>query len=489
MVLSVRHGVARALAAAAVAAALLRGPAAAQSTPNPKPASKRAGAAPAFQIPQIPYQRYLLPNGLTVILAEDHAVPLVAMTVWYHVGSKNEKPRRTGFAHLFEHVMFQGSEHVANDVHIKVIEEVGGRMNGSTTEDRTNYFEWVPSSELETILWLESDRMGFLLPTLTQAKLDEQRAVVKNERRQGVDNQVFGTGSESVAKAMYPTTNPYSWPVIGSMADLSAASLEDVTNFFRTYYAPNNATLTLVGDFKPARAKALIAKYFGPIKRGSAIVRPAVPPTRLPDERRLVLEDPRAELPQFQISWPIVPDGHRDEAPLSALAWLLTSDRTARLSKLLVYDRQLASNVYAWSGTNENAGQFTVDVQPRPGVDLTEIERLVDSVLTTAKTTPFTAAELKRYKTGVRVNSVMNLDQAINRAETLASGQVYFGNPLHYVTSTRAALAVTSAAVQRVARQYLTPGRVVLSMVPAGQAQLASRPDRPSTNVTPTPEK
>ncbi len=452
-------------------------------------AATESARATEFRVPEIPHERYTLPNGLTVILAEDHAVPLVALTVWYHVGSKNEKPGRTGFAHLFEHVMFQGSKHVANDQHFKVIEEAGGQINGSTSNDRTNYYEVVPSNELETILWLEADRMGFLLPTLTRAKLDEQRAVVKNERRQRVDNQVFGTASEAVARVLYPADNPYSWPVIGHMADLDAASLDDVTEFFRTYYAPTNATLVLAGDFVPAQAKAMIAKYFGEIPRGPAVQRPTVSFTPLRAEHRLVLEDARATLPQLQITWPTVPDGHQDEAALDALSWLLTGTRTSRLSKLLVYDRQLATGVSASSGQSENTGEFEIYVAPRPGTSLTELERLVDSVVATVQTTPFTAAELERYKAGIRVDAVTGLEGAHDKAETLAEGQVFYGDPLNYAVQQRAALAVTTKEVARVAKKYLTSGRVVLSMVPAGQAAQASYPDRPFTNVTPTPEK
>lgn len=470
-----------ALAAAVAAASGL--------APSASAAAQSAPAAPKFEIPKIEHERFTLPNGLTVILAEDHAVPVVALTIWYHVGSKNEKPGRTGFAHLFEHVMFQGSKHVGNDQHFKIIEEAGGSINGSTWNDGTNYYETVPSSELETILWLESDRMGFLLPTLTQAKLDEQRAVVKNERRQRVDNQVFGTASEAISAALYPPSNPYSWPVIGYMRDLDAASVEDVTDFFRTYYAPSNATLVLAGDFTPERAKALIAKYFGPIPRGPALTRPSVPAVRLSEEKRLVLEDARATLPQFRITWPTVAAGDKDEAALDALAWLLSADRTSRLSKLLVYDRQLATNAAVASDQDEKAGQFVAYVSPRPGASLTEIERLTDSVLASVQTTPFTAAELDRYKAGIRVAAVTGLGSALSKAEILAEGQTYYRDPLSYAKQQQASLRVTLKDVQRVAKKYLTSGRVVLSMVKAGQAASASRPDLPSTNVTPTPEK
>ncbi len=226
-------------------------------------------AQPTLQIDQ-----YRLPNGLTVIMHEDHSVPVTAVQIMYHVGSKNEKPKRTGFAHLFEHVMFKGSEHVADGEHFKLLQEIGANINGSTTEDRTNYFEVVPSNYVELALYMESDRMGFLLQALTQSKLDNQRDVVKNERRQNYDNQPYGTAREKLAKTLFPPTHPYSWPVIGYMEDLSAAALEDVKEFFRLYYAPNNACLVIVGNFDPKQTREWVEKYFGPIPAGKPIERP-----------------------------------------------------------------------------------------------------------------------------------------------------------------------------------------------------------------------
>ncbi|MEO8010990.1 MAG: pitrilysin family protein, partial [Dokdonella sp.] len=239
----------------------------------------------------IPFETYVLPNGLTVIHAIERSTPTVAINMWYHVGSKNEQPGRTGFAHLFEHVMFTGSGNVPYGVHDKLTNGVGGSNNGTTDNDRTDYFETVPSNYLEASIWLEADRMGYLLDALDIAKLNAQRDIVKNERRQGVDNQPYGRANEIIAAALYPASNPYSWDVIGSMADLSAASEDDVKNFFRLYYAPNNAILTIVGDFDPVKAQAWVTKYFGDIPRGKTITRPSVPLVTLPAEKRLVYED------------------------------------------------------------------------------------------------------------------------------------------------------------------------------------------------------
>jgi zinc protease len=300
--------------------------------------------------------------------------------VWYHVGSKNEVPGRTGFAHLFEHVMFTGSGHVPYGLHDKLTEGVGGFNNGSTTTDRTNFYEIVPSNYLESAIWLESDRMGFLLDALDTTKLNAQRDIVKNERRQSYDNQPYGRTSEIISAAMYPKNHPYEWPVIGSMTDLSAASVDDVKNFFRLYYAPNNATLTIAGDFDPAQAKSWVQKYFGDLSRGKAIVRPQVKLVSLASERRLTFED-RVQVPRLTISWPTVGETQSDDHILDVLASVLSASRTARLQKELVYDRQWASAVGAQERTNENGGEFRITLTPRPGHSLTELEVATDSII------------------------------------------------------------------------------------------------------------
>src|SRR5688572_19012819 len=254
---------------------------------------------------RIPFEKYTLPNGLTVILAPDRSTPTVTVDVWYHVGSKNEVPGRTGFAHMFEHVMFTGSGNVAYGVHDRMTEGVGGNNNGSTSHDRTNYFENIPSNYLETALWMEADRMGFLLDALDSAKFVAQRDIVQNERRQGVDNQPYGRANEIMLAAMFPAGHPYSWDVIGSMRDLLVAPLDDVKSFFRQYYAPNNATIAIVGDFDPAQTKQWIARYFADIPRGKRIERPKVAQGTLPGERRLLYED-RVPGPRRYLRWPAV---------------------------------------------------------------------------------------------------------------------------------------------------------------------------------------
>ena len=321
-----------------------------------------------------------LPNGLEVILSPDHTVPQVAVDVWYHVGSKNEVPGRTGFAHMFEHVMFTGSGHVPYGMHDRLTEGVGGNNNGSTTNDRTNYYEIVPSNYLESALWLESDRMGFLLDKLDEAKFKAQRDIVQNERRQGTDNQPYGRASEILTTALYPESNPYSWPVVGYIADLQKAGVDDVKEFFRTYYAPSNATIAIVGDFDPAQAKAMVTKYFGDLKRGAAITRPKVTPVTLSSEKRLMFED-RVQVPRLYIPWPSVGDDNDDVYALQFLGQILAGPRTARLTKALVYDLQSAATVSAFNRGAENSGSFGVSVTPRPGHTLTEVEATADSVI------------------------------------------------------------------------------------------------------------
>jgi zinc protease len=424
---------------------------------------------------KIPFETYTLPNGLTVILSPDASTPTVAVDVWYHVGSKNERPGRTGFAHLFEHVMFTGSGHAPYGMHDKLTGGIGGSNNGTTNNDRTTYYETVPSNYLEDQIWLEADRMGFLLDTLDLKKIDAQRDIVKNERRQSVDNQPYGRATEILVHAIYPPTNPYSWDVIGSMQDLSNASEEDVKNFFRLYYAPNNATLTIVGDFDAAKTKAWVAKYFTDIPRGKPITRPAVEPVTLPAETRLVLED-KVQVPRLYLEWPTVGEKHDDHFALDVLAAVLTGPRTARLTKALVFDSQKAAGVSAFQNSNEDVGQFAVILTPRPGETLTDLEASADQVLDRVKTDGATADEITRATAGLELAFLNGLQSDLGKAFQLADGVGYHGSAAYFQTDYQKSLAVTAADVKRVAGKYLTHGRVVLSIVPTGKLDLASKP-------------
>ena len=434
----------------------------------------------------IPFERVTLPNGLNVILAPDHTIPQVAVDVWYHVGSKNEVPGRTGFAHMFEHVMFTGSGHVPYGVHDRLTEGVGGNNNGSTTNDRTNYYENVPSNYLEDALWLEADRMGFLLDKLDEAKFSAQRDIVQNERRQGIDNQPYGRNFEIVEAAMFPSTHPYSWPVVGYMADLKKATVEDVKNFFRLYYAPSNATLAIVGDFDPAQAKAWVRKYFGDLKTGGKITRPTVVAPTLSAEKRLVFED-RVQVPRLSIAWPSVGDDKEDEYALESLAQILAGSRTARLTKTLVYDRQTAASVNAFNNDSENSGYFMILITPRPGHTLTELEGTADSVIARLKSEGPTAEELAKTKAGLEFQFVSRLQSNLGKAETLNESLVFHHDAGYYRTAFSRLKSVTAADVKRVANKYLGSGRVVLSIVPQGKTDLASKADK-SKRVAVSPD-
>ena len=423
----------------------------------------------------IPFETYTLPNGLTVVLSTDHTAPTVAVNIWYHVGSKNELPGRTGFAHLFEHVMFTGSAHVPYGLHDKLTEGVGGSNNGSTSNDITNYFETIPSNYLESALWIEADRMGFLLDTLDIAKLNAQRDIVKNERRQRMDNQPYGRVFELLASHIYPATHPYHWDVIGSMEDLSAASEEDVKNFFRLYYAPNNAFLTIVGDFDPAQAKAWVQKYFGDIPRGKPVPRPAVAPVALPAAKRLVFED-RVQVPRLYLVWPTVGEKSDDRFALSVLGSILAGPRTAPLSKALVFDTQAAASVSADQNSNEDVGEFFVTITPRPGHSLTELEAAADTVLEKMRAEGPTVEQVQKATAGEELSFVRGLESNLGKAFQLASGAAIHGDPGYFRTEYQKTLAVTPADVKRVANKYLTSGRVALSVVPIGKADQASKP-------------
>ncbi len=432
-----------------------------------------APAARAQSVPALRFEKYSLPNGLEVILSEDHSVPLVAVDTWYHVGSGDEKPGRTGFAHLFEHIMFMGSQHVPVGSFDQWLEAAGGNNNGSTTEDRTNYFEYMPSNALPLALWLDADRMGHLLPTMDQAKVDLQRDVVKNERRQRVDNVPYGRADETIRGALYPAGHPYSWPVIGSMADLSAATLDDVRNFFRTYYAPNNATLVIAGDFAPDSAKAWVRQYFGGIPRGPALpARPNPARVSLARDTMLVLED-KVQLPRFYYTWPTVRLFTADDAPLEILADVLAGDKNSRLYKRLVYEQQTAQAVAAYQDGNRLAGAFTLSVTPKPGQAPAALAAAADEEVARLAREGPTARELERAKNSVRVTFLDRLASVNSKADVLNTYNYLAGTPDYARQDAARYDAVTAADVQRVARQYLAAHKVVLTIVPVGRRSLA----------------
>jgi len=436
------------------------------------------------QIPDLKVETYTLPNGLEVILHQDHKTPIVTVNLWYKVGSKNEKVGRTGFAHLFEHLMFQGSKNHDNE-YFGPLEKIGANLNGSTSEDRTNYYETVPSNALELALWLESDRMGFLLPALTQEKLDNQRDVVKNERRQRVDNVPYGQAEEKLIETLYPTDHPYHHSVIGSMADLSAASLQDVSAFFRTYYSPNNASLVVAGDFKPEEAKRLIAKYFGPLPRGPEVAKltPQVP--KLAESKHVTMTD-AVTLPRAQLVWPTVPNGHPDEQALDILAAVLGGlPKENRLYRTLMYDRQLAARVHASHPTNQLSGVFEVELSARPGQKLDELIQLADAEIERLKKDGPSDAEVLKAQNERESQLVIGLESETTKADFLNQYNVVFGDPLAYKREMVRLFAVTPADVKRVANQYLTGHRVRLDVLPGAPAQRAPESEVDKSKQTP----
>lgn len=426
----------------------------------------------AQAVPKIKLEKYALPNGLEVILHEDHSTPIISVNTWYHVGSSDEKPGRTGFAHLFEHLMFMGSEHVPLGVFDKELEAAGGENNASTSEDRTNYYEDIPSNALPLALWLDSDRMGFLLPTMDSAKVDLQRDVVKNERRQGVDNVPYGGAEEAILSALYPKGHPYSWSVIGSMADLSAASLEDVKNFFRTYYAPNNATLTIAGDFNTAEAKALVQKYFAGIPRGPALpARPNVAPIMLAKDTFLVIED-RVQLPRAFYEWPTAKLLTDDDATLDVLATILASDKNSRLYKRLVYDMQVVQNIRASQQSGKLASRFEIDVTPKPGQALGPIDKVIQEEINRIMNSAVTDRELARAKNSYRSSFLNRIASVHNKADLLNQYNYLVGTPDYVQQDAARYEKVTKADVQRAARKYLSQHKVVLTVVPEGKRDM-----------------
>ncbi|MFL5598210.1 MAG: M16 family metallopeptidase [Gemmatimonadaceae bacterium] len=426
----------------------------------------------AQSTPRIQFEKYTLPNGLEVILHEDHSTPIVAVDTWYHVGSGDEQLGRTGFAHLFEHIMFMGSEHVPVGAFDQLLESAGANNNGSTTEDRTNYYETLPSNALALALWLDADRMGFLLPTMDLPKVNLQRDVVKNERRQRVDNVPYGRADEIILAALYPKSHPYSWPVIGSMADLSAASLTDVQNFFRTYYAPNNATLTIAGDFNPATVKTLVAQYFSSIPRGPAVTRRvSVPAVVIPRDTFLVLED-KVQLPRLFYTWHTVKGFSKDDAALDILAQVVANDKNSRLYKRLVYELQIAQNVSAFQDGSRLDGKFQIDVTPKPGQKVADIDRIVQTEITNVMNNGISQRELQRAQNLYKASFLNRLASVLGKAEVLNSYNYFVGNPDYVQQDAARYERVTAADVQRVAKTYLGRPKIVLTVVPEGKKDM-----------------
>ena len=427
----------------------------------------------------VPYQRFTLPNGLTVILHEDHTTPSVSVNIYYHVGSGREKPGRTGFAHLFEHIMFEGSGHVPPGKFDQWLEAVGGDNNASTTSDRTNYWENVPSNALELPLFLESDRMGYLMESMSPAKVDGQRDVVKNERRESYENRPYGMASIAIEENLYPPNHPYHWPTIGSMEDLSAASYQDVVDFFKRFYGPNNASLCIAGDIDPVKIRALVEKWFSDVPAGPPVPPIEAPAAYLTAEKRLVLED-EVSLPRLYMDWITPPAFAPGDAELDMVASVLAGGKNSRLYKRLVYDLQIAQDVSAYEGSRPLCSSFEITATARAGHTLSELESVIMEELHNVQLNPPSKRELDRAVNQYE-SSFLGRLEAIGgfggKADLLNAYFTQTGNPDYFQEDLSRYKALDPGDVQSAAATFLHDNnRVVLSVVPKGKKELAASP-------------
>jgi len=425
----------------------------------------------------IPYEKYVLPNGLTLILHEDHSDPVAHVDVTYHVGSAREEIGKSGFAHFFEHMMFEGSDHVTDQQHFKIITEAGGTLNGSTNLDRTNYYETVPSNQVEKMLWLEADRMGFLLDAVTQKKFEIQRATVKNERGQNYDNRPYGLLSEYVSKNLYPYGHPYSWLTIGYIEELNKVGVNDLKNFFLRWYNPNNATVTIAGDINPKQTIAWVEKYFGPIPRGPVAAKMHLPSPVLTENRYVSYVDNYAQLPLLNITYPGVEAYNKDEAALDALSAIIGRGNNSILYQNLVKSRK-AVQASMRSGNNELSGEISITVVPYPGQTLADMKAIVDKSLAEFEAKGVSDEDLKRIKGSSESQFINGLASVSGKASELALAQTLTGNPNQIQREIKEIEAVTKEDVMRVYNQYVKgKPAVIASVLPKGKEDMRLAPD------------
>jgi zinc protease len=419
---------------------------------------------------QLPYTQFTLPNGLHVILHEDHSVPVVAVNVWYHVGSAREKPGRTGFAHLFEHLMFMGSGHVKPGEFDALLEAAGGGNNGSTENDRTNYVIDVPSNALELALFLESDRMGYLLDTMTPKTVDAQRDVVKNERRQSVENRPYGIAESVVLTEMlYPEGHPYHWPVIGYMPDLTAASYEDVVQFFKTYYAPGNASLVVAGDIDPIKTRALVEKWFSDVKPGAPVTPMTIPGVALSGVQKKTITD-RVQLPRLYLAWVTPRSLEPGDAAMDLVADVLAGGKNSRLYKRLVYDMQIAQNVTAFQNSQSLSSYFLIRATPQPGHTTEELQKVIDEEIARLQAEPPTDHEVQRAVNQIEASFYNRMERVGGfggKADQLNRYYTDTGDPDWFNEDLSRYRALSQSDIQAAAQAFLPKDRrVELTVVP-----------------------
>ncbi len=418
-----------------------------------------------MNILNIEYEKYKLKNDLEVILYRDNSLPLVASNIWYKVGSANEKRGKTGIAHLFEHMMFQGSEHVRKEMHFKFIQEAGGSLNGSTSFDRTNYYEKVPSNFLELILWLESDRMGYFLPALTQEKLDNQIGVVKNERLERYDNQPYGLAWEILLSNLFPEEHSYSWPTIGYLPDITSYTLEDVSSFFTNYYSPSNAALVIAGDFETSKAKELIEKYFGSIPGNNHAVRKK---TDLPalKENILLTHKDKVQLERIYLAWHSDIAYSGDDAELDILSDILSGSKNSRLYKNLVFDKEFAQDISAYQFSGKFAGFFFIVATAKPGIKLNKLKDEIFNELDKIRKEGITSKELLKSKNGIKSSFVFSIQNIDALADQINSYNFFLNEPNSFNFDLKRYEDVQNEGIKRAADKYLTKPYVELHVIP-----------------------
>jgi zinc protease len=418
-----------------------------------------------MNILNLDYEKYRLENGLEVILHQNNIHPLVSVNIWYKAGSSNERKGKTGIAHLFEHMMFQGSENVPKEMHFRYIQEAGGSLNGSTSFDRTNYYEKVPSNFLELILWLESDRMSMLLPSLTQEKLNNQIDVVRNERLERYDNQPYGLAWEILIKNLYPVGHPYSWPTIGYLDDMNSYSLEDVTGFFNKYYSPSNACLIIAGNFDKENAKELVEKYFSDIESKKAPNKLVIPSFNL-EKNEIIKRNENVQLKRLYIAWPTEKAFDRLDSSLDIMGDILSGSKNARLYKSLVYEKEIAQDISAYQYSGKYAGHFMIIATAKPNVELSVLKEEIFKELENISKNGVTQKEITRSKNGIKSSFIYSMQNIESLADQLNFYNFYLGEPNSFNFDLSRYEKITEENIKECINKYFKKSYVELQISP-----------------------